>query len=210
MQEAGISLQAFSIAEIPDEEEGADESDLCIVCWEDVREVIFYQCMHMVRTATHPCLSYCPAIALLKLVCLVEQMTCSGCKGNRSACFALLPVCALHATQWRAPCVAYCPEVHCIQKGIWCLYLHACKGRWGTVEQQLPPLIICGTCSAPARAVPRTSWQQEASVLCVEPRFRAPSLPNFESLAQTDQWMERAILSDLQRLCTVSEPSACD
>ena len=49
LQEAGISVQASSIAELPDEEE--EEEDLCIVCWESVRETIFYQCMHMVRSS---------------------------------------------------------------------------------------------------------------------------------------------------------------
>ena len=30
-------------------EEDQDDDDLCIVCWEKAREVIFYNCMHMVR-----------------------------------------------------------------------------------------------------------------------------------------------------------------
>ena len=32
------------------EEDSQDEDDLCIVCWENMREVIFYNCMHMVRS----------------------------------------------------------------------------------------------------------------------------------------------------------------
>ena len=31
------------------EEDDKDDEDLCIVCWEQLREVIFYHCMHMVR-----------------------------------------------------------------------------------------------------------------------------------------------------------------
>ena len=30
-------------------EEDQDNEDLCVVCWETGREVIFYNCMHMVR-----------------------------------------------------------------------------------------------------------------------------------------------------------------
>ena len=30
-------------------EEDQDDEDLCVVCWERAREVIFYHCMHMVR-----------------------------------------------------------------------------------------------------------------------------------------------------------------
>ena len=32
------------------QEDRDDVDDLCIVCWEKVREVIFYHCMHMVRS----------------------------------------------------------------------------------------------------------------------------------------------------------------
>ena len=33
-------------------EEDQDDDDLCIVCWENMREVIFYHCMHMVRSCS--------------------------------------------------------------------------------------------------------------------------------------------------------------
>ena len=38
------------------EDKDHDEEDLCIVCWEELREVIFYHCMHMVRSchSGHP------------------------------------------------------------------------------------------------------------------------------------------------------------
>ena len=40
------ALQAAK-ADFPQEEDQEDE-DLCVVCWEELRAVIFYNCMHMV------------------------------------------------------------------------------------------------------------------------------------------------------------------
>ncbi|CAL5223096.1 g5557 [Coccomyxa viridis] len=48
-------------------EEEQDEDDLCIVCWEKLREVIFYHCMHM--------------------------CTCQGCAGDVMAAGALCRMC---------------------------------------------------------------------------------------------------------------------
>ena len=42
------------------------------------------------------------------------------------------------------------------------------------------PLMMCGTCSVPARAVPETSWQRDPSVLCAAPASEALSQPDFE------------------------------
>ena len=38
------------MADLSEEEEEPDEDHLCIVCWENLREVVFYHCMHMVRS----------------------------------------------------------------------------------------------------------------------------------------------------------------
>ena len=37
-------------ADLPDGNNHNDDDDLCIVCWENLREVIFCHCMHMVRS----------------------------------------------------------------------------------------------------------------------------------------------------------------
>ena len=54
-----LSALSISQSQQPSQqnEEDQDDEDLCIVCWERAREVIFYHCMHMVRS---------PASALLK------------------------------------------------------------------------------------------------------------------------------------------------
>lgn len=52
MTVASVWLQAGNVGGPPGAEEGEME-DLCVVCWERVREVIFYQCMHMVRTSAN-------------------------------------------------------------------------------------------------------------------------------------------------------------
>ena len=44
-----MSLQAAQAATAEGDDQGDDE-ELCVVCWEREREVIFYQCMHMVRS----------------------------------------------------------------------------------------------------------------------------------------------------------------
>ena len=41
-----MCLQATKAERFKEEDQ---EDDLCIVCWEELREVIFYNCMHMVR-----------------------------------------------------------------------------------------------------------------------------------------------------------------
>ena len=34
-------------------QEDQDDEDLCLVCWEQLQEVIFYNCMHMVRPLSY-------------------------------------------------------------------------------------------------------------------------------------------------------------
>ena len=46
--DAGMCLQATAVDS--SEEGDQDDDDLCIVCWEKLREVIFDNCMHMVRS----------------------------------------------------------------------------------------------------------------------------------------------------------------
>ena len=50
-QEISFALQAATNADLSEEEE-PDQEDLCIVYWEQMREVIFCHCMHMVRPHT--------------------------------------------------------------------------------------------------------------------------------------------------------------
>ena len=44
-----VPPQASSTADLYVEKD-EDEDDLCIVCWENLRDVIFSPCMHMVRS----------------------------------------------------------------------------------------------------------------------------------------------------------------
>ena len=48
MCSTSVCLQAAT-ADLSEEDDQQDEN-LCIVCWEQLREIIFYQCMHMVRS----------------------------------------------------------------------------------------------------------------------------------------------------------------
>ncbi|CAL5223071.1 g5529 [Coccomyxa viridis] len=59
--------QSPTAALFKQEEDGRDEDHLCIVCWEELREVIFYHCMHM--------------------------CTCQGCARDIMAAGALCPMC---------------------------------------------------------------------------------------------------------------------
>ena len=43
-------LQAATSKGISKEEEDQNNDDLCVVCWERVLEVVFCNCMHMVRS----------------------------------------------------------------------------------------------------------------------------------------------------------------
>ena len=49
------------------EEVARDDDDLCIVCWEELREVVFYHCMHMVRSCSSAvffiCHPYIPGVS---------------------------------------------------------------------------------------------------------------------------------------------------
>ncbi len=56
-ESAGMCMQAPL-----EEDKDHDEDDLCIVCWENLREVIFYNCMHMVKSHPSTCLSCHPAL----------------------------------------------------------------------------------------------------------------------------------------------------
>lgn len=46
--DAGIWLQAAQADVFEEEHQDEDEEGLCTVCWEQGREVIFFDCMHMV------------------------------------------------------------------------------------------------------------------------------------------------------------------
>ena len=81
-RQAVISLQDPRIAAFPDEEEdGRDDDELCIVCWESVREVVFYQCMHMVRSSpshtTCILLRCCPVVSCLHGMGIRAEGMCS-------------------------------------------------------------------------------------------------------------------------------------
>ena len=61
-----MSLQASGVAE-PFWEEDWDEDALCVVCWEKMSDVIFYPCMHTVRSCTFKNLKFMsiPLVALV-------------------------------------------------------------------------------------------------------------------------------------------------
>ena len=41
----------LQMAILSEEDQPDNDEELCIVCWEEARQVVFYQCMHMVRSA---------------------------------------------------------------------------------------------------------------------------------------------------------------
>ena len=59
------TVTALQTARADVSNESRDDDDLCIVCWEQVREVIFYHCMHMVRS----CGMCPPCVAMFLFVC---------------------------------------------------------------------------------------------------------------------------------------------
>lgn len=52
-EDAGMPLQ-MAEASLLKEQHQDDDDELCIVCWEKAREVIFFHCMHMVRSCQSP------------------------------------------------------------------------------------------------------------------------------------------------------------
>lgn len=56
------------------QEDRDDVDDLCIVCWERVREVIFYNCMHMVRSTAYTFSICCPYVAMVFSVYRVNDI----------------------------------------------------------------------------------------------------------------------------------------
>ena len=80
------------------EDKDQDEDDLCIVCWEQMREVIFYHCMHMVRF-------YCTVIAFLSPMC----------KGF-----------SLPTNLFKSPCATSEHQLLVFSDSSWRLYRHVC------------------------------------------------------------------------------------
>ena len=50
---ACMCLQAASAGKDHLIEEEHEDDTLCIVCWEELKEVVFYNCGHMVRSLKH-------------------------------------------------------------------------------------------------------------------------------------------------------------
>ena len=63
------------------EEGDQDDDDLCIVCWEKMREVIFYHCMHMVRPLQPKYTDYATPLAERSL----QWLSCPPGCGSLSA-----------------------------------------------------------------------------------------------------------------------------
>ena len=78
-ESAGMCMQAPL-----HENKDHDEEDLCIVCWERLREVIFYNCMHMVGShpptcfiwTSHPALQSAISRAAIRTLCLRLSALC--------------------------------------------------------------------------------------------------------------------------------------
>ena len=82
-----MCLQASSVAKRSGKED-QDEDDLCVVCWEKMRDVIFFPCMHMVRSCAFSHLKPISISPVATLICIVldvqQDMSCST-KGASTA-----------------------------------------------------------------------------------------------------------------------------
>ena len=78
------------------EEKDQDDDGLCIVCWEEVREVIFYHCMHMVRSE-HSSMCMCHPWWLSYLLPLLIFLRLMHTLAN-----------ALHSISQHGLCSAWC------------------------------------------------------------------------------------------------------
>ena len=91
MRDAGMCVQTAK-ADLS-EKEDRDDEDLCVICWEKAREVIFYSCMHMVRLKT-PDMANISSIVLvfcLSAICRYAQSRSHCRTGCCASAFLIYP-----------------------------------------------------------------------------------------------------------------------
>ena len=82
-----MCLQGANMADLSEEEdEEPDDEDLCIMCWEELRKVIFYHCMHMVRSHHSDSLERHPGTLIVLLSLPVLTPMCTEIASERSMC----------------------------------------------------------------------------------------------------------------------------
>ena len=92
-----------------------------------------------------------------------------------------MPLC-MHASPGYSTVTSF---LCCIQPKRFCEMYSAHAAPAGIRVSMKLPLMMCGICNVPARAVPETSWRREPSVPCAAPASEAPSQSDFE-LFMTD------------------------